>query len=243
MLLTGWKFASAKQKHYPDNWGSDTLKFPSQWRVSCCCPLLGSWSPADGVVLSTLSRGWTVDNTMLTPTRPSEPLGKALLLLCMLDQLPRPQMTPLHQGTWRSFGITDTSLLVYWTHGPLSYERLAQARWSAMLLLQKRSCPSTPNEYTTGLCRRLSASASGRWQALWLTRTASSCTQVGPFGWERCLVTVILVYLYLVVCWRQVNGWEILCPNKRIKWLKYPRQEIARQLGINVPGLVVVQAW
>ena len=120
-----------------------------------------------------LSRGWTVDNTMLTPTRPSEPPGKALLLLCLLGQLPRPQMTPHNQGTWLSFEITDTSLLVYWTHGPSSSERLAQARWSAMLLLQKRSCPSTPKEYTTGLHRRLSASASGRWQALCWTRTAS----------------------------------------------------------------------
>ena len=111
MLLTGWKFASAKQKHYTDNWGSDTLKFPSQWRVSCCFPLLGFWWPADGVVvLSTLSREWTVDNTMPTPTRPSEHLGKALLLLCLLGQLPRPQMTPHNQGTCLSFGITDTSL-------------------------------------------------------------------------------------------------------------------------------------
>ena len=154
---------------------------------------------------------------MLTPTRTSEPLGKALLLLCMLGQLQRPQMTPHNQGTWRSFGMTDTSLLVYWTHGPSSYERLAQARWSAMLLLQKRSCSSKPKEYTTGLHRRLSTSASGRWQALFWTRTASSCAQVGPLGWKHFLVTVILVYLYLVVCWRQVNGWEILCPNKRIK--------------------------
>ena len=162
-----------------------------------------------------LRRVRTVGKTMPTPTRPSEHLGKALLLLCMLDQLPRPQMAPHNQGTWRSFGITDTSLLVYWTHGPSSSERLAQARWSAMLLLQKRSCPNTPNECTTGLCRRLSASASGRWQALCWTRTASSCTQVGPLGWERCLVTVILVYLYLVVCWRQVNGWETLILRKR----------------------------
>ena len=126
---------------------------------------------------------------MPTPTRPSEHLGKILLLLCLLGQLPRPQMTPHNQGTCLSFGITDTSLLVYWTHGPSSSERLAQARWSAMLLLQKRSCPSTPKEHTTGLHRTLSASASGRWQSLCLTRTTSSCTQVGPLGWERCLVS------------------------------------------------------
>ena len=60
--------------------------------------------------------------------------------------------------------------------------RLSHVRWSAILSLYRMMSCRYPRRIYRGLCNKLSAPVSERWQVQYTTQVASNCTHRGPIG-------------------------------------------------------------